>query len=1062
MTKLTESDIELFAIELLQELGYSYKWGPEIAPDGNAPERNAWDAVLLHQRLKEAVDRINPDIPLHAREDALKQVTRLNHPTLIANNEAFHHMLTEGIKVTYQKDGSQRGDLVWLVDFHNLSNNDFLVVNQFTVVENSIIKRPDLVLFVNGIPLVVVELKNAADENATLQSAFNQLETYKAIIPKLFTYNGILVISDGLDTKAGSLSAGYTRFMAWKTADGKTEASPMVGQLETLIKGMLNPHTLLDLVRHFIVFENDRKEDLHTGQITIEIVKKLAGYHQYYAVNKAVESTLKASSLRGNRKGGVIWHTQGSGKSLSMVFFTGKLVLSMDNPTIVVITDRNDLDDQLYDTFAASTQLLRQAPVQANSREHLKELLKVASGGIVFTTIHKFSPEEGNVFECLSDRRNIVVIADEAHRTQYGFLPKTLDVQDGEGNVVGKRVVYGFAKYMRDALPNATYLGFTGTPIENADVNTPAVFGNYVDVYDIAQAVEDGATVRIYYESRLAKIRLSEEGKKLISELDQELDTEDLDEAQRAKAKWTQLEALVGSKDRIAKLAKDIVTHFEARQEVFEGKGMIVTMSRRIAVDLYQEIIKIRPEWHNDDMSKGAIKIIMTAASSDGPGMAKHHTTKDQRRALSERMKDNDNELKLVIVRDMWLTGFDAPSLHTMYLDKPMKGHGLMQAIARVNRVYKDKPGGLVVDYLGIAPMLKEALANYTQNGSGRPMIPQEEAVSIMLEKYEIVKTFYHSFDYSNFFTLPKASERTRLISAAIDYVLGQEDGKKRYIQSVAELSQAFSLSIPNEEAIKIRDEVAFFQAVKSGISKIDTDDVDKGKTDEDYEHAIRQIVSNAIISDKVIDIFNAVGMNKPNIAVLSDEFLEDVKNMEHKNLAFEALKKLLSDSIKTMSRTNLVKSRSFAQMLEMTIKKYQNQTIESAQIIAELIELAKKIREEQNRGKKLGLNSDEVAFYEALADNESAAQVLGDDTLKKIAIELVELVRKNVTIDWTIRESVQARLRVYIRRLLNKYGYPPDKQEIATKTVLEQAELLCKDWGENLEVNKDNATLSN
>jgi type I restriction enzyme R subunit len=1072
MTKLTESDIELFAIELLQELGYSYKWGPEIAPDGNAPERNAWDAVLLHQRLKEAVDRINPDIPLHAREDALKQVTRLNHPTLIANNEAFHHMLTEGIKVTYQKDGSQRGDLVWLVDFHNLSNNDFLVVNQFTVVENSIIKRPDLVLFVNGIPLVVVELKNAADENATLQSAFNQLETYKAIIPKLFTYNGILVISDGLDTKAGSLSAGYTRFMAWKTADGKTEASPMVGQLETLIKGMLNPHTLLDLVRHFIVFENDRKEDLHTGQITIEIVKKLAGYHQYYAVNKAVESTLKASSLRGNRKGGVIWHTQGSGKSLSMVFFTGKLVLSMDNPTIVVITDRNDLDDQLYDTFAASTQLLRQAPVQANSREHLKELLKVASGGIVFTTIHKFSPEEGNVFECLSDRRNIVVIADEAHRTQYGFLPKTLDVQDGEGNVVGKRVVYGFAKYMRDALPNATYLGFTGTPIENADVNTPAVFGNYVDVYDIAQAVEDGATVRIYYESRLAKIRLSEEGKKLISELDQELDTEDLDEAQRAKAKWTQLEALVGSKDRIAKLAKDIVTHFEARQEVFEGKGMIVTMSRRIAVDLYQEIIKIRPEWHNDDMSKGAIKIIMTAASSDGPGMAKHHTTKDQRRALSERMKDNDNELKLVIVRDMWLTGFDAPSLHTMYLDKPMMGHTLMQAIARVNRVYKDKPGGLIVDYLGIAADLKEALSFYSDSGGkGDPTLMQEQAVDLMMEKLEVVSqmllekpesgysehylklaadpgvryiTKKDGFQYQEYFNAP-TSDKLKIILAAEDHILGLTDGKKRFLNEVTALSRAFALAVPHERAMDIKEDVAFFQAIKARLTKLEPASGTKGGVG--VETTIRQIVDKALVSDGVVDIYGETGIKKPDISILSEEFLHELKGMEHKNLALEVLKKLLNDEIKTRTRTNLVQGKALMEMLEESIRKYQNKILSAVEVIEELIRLSKEIRKMDKEPREMGLSEFEYAFYTAVANNESARELLQKEVLRELAIVLTERVRKTATIDWTIKESVRAKLRVIVKRTLRQFGYPPDMEKLATETVLRQAEMLAEEF---------------
>ncbi|MBE0524998.1 MAG: type I restriction endonuclease subunit R, partial [Methanosarcinales archaeon] len=739
--KITESDIEKFAIELLEKQGYRYIYAPDIAPDSNTPERNRFEDVILVERLRKAVGRINPKIPADVREDAIKQIQRLNSPELIANNEAFHRMLTEGIKVSYQKDGADRGDLVWLVDFNNPENNEFLVNNQFTVVENNVNKRPDIILFVNGLPLVVIELKNPADENATVRSAFRQFQTYKQAIPGMFAYNGFMVISDGLEAKSGSLSAGFSRFMAWKSSDGKVEASPLIGQLETLIKGMLNKTTLLDLIRHFIVFEKSKKEDKDTGIITIQTVKKLATYHQYYAVNRAVESTLRASGYSsaedwqifglhydppesydlpgvkkqpfGDRKGGVVWHTQGSGKSLSMVFYTGKIVLVMDNPTVVMITDRNDLDDQLFDTFAASKQLLRQEPIQAENRDHLKELLNVASGGVVFTTIQKFQPEEGNVFPKLSDRKNIIVIADEAHRTQYGFKAKTIDIKDEKGNVIGKRIVYGFAKYTRDALPNATYLGFTGTPIEKTDVNTPAVFGNYVDIYDIAQAVEDGATVKIYYESRLAKITLSKEGKKLVAELDEELEKADLADTQKAKAKWTQLEALIGSEDRMRQISQDIVTHFELRQEVFEGKGMIVAMSRRIAADLYDEIIKIRPQWHNDDLKKGEIKIVMTSASSDGAKISKHHTTKDQRRTLAERMKDPEDELKLVIVRDMWLTGFDVPSLHTMYIDKPMKGHTLIQAISRVNRVYKDKPGGLVVDYLGIASDLKEALSFY-------------------------------------------------------------------------------------------------------------------------------------------------------------------------------------------------------------------------------------------------------------------------------------------------------------------------------------------------------------
>ncbi|MDD2834344.1 MAG: type I restriction endonuclease subunit R, partial [Methylotenera sp.] len=727
MAKLTESEIETLAIERLQALGFTYVYGPDIAPDAANPERESFADVLLLSRLRNAVTRINPTLPAAALDEAIKTIQRISSPELLANNEAFHRLLTEGVNVSYQKDGNTRGDLVWLIDFANPDNNEFLVVNQFTIIENNQNKRPDLILFVNGLPLVVIELKNAVDENTTLTSAYKQLETYKQTIPSLFTYNGFVVVSDGLEAKAGSISAGLSRFMAWKSADGKSEASHLVSQLETLINGMLNKSTLLDLIRHFIVFEKSSKEDTATGQISISTVKKLAAYHQYYAVNAAVISTLRATAEasavaqtpadyglpdvrtqpKGDRKAGVVWHTQGSGKSLSMVFYTGKIVLALNNPTILVITDRNDLDDQLFDTFAASSQLLRQEPKQVEDRQQLKELLKVASGGVIFTTIQKFQPEEGNVYETLSERRNIVVIADEAHRTQYGFKAKTVEEKNAVGDVIGQKIVYGFAKYMRDALPNATYLGFTGTPIESTDVNTPAVFGNYVDIYDIAQAVEDGATVRIYYESRLAKVQLSDEGKKLVAELDEELDQDELTETQKAKSRWTQIEALIGSEKRIQNIAQDIVTHFTQRQEVFAGKGMIVSMSRRIAAALYEEIVKLKPEWHSDDLSKGAIKVVMTASSSDGPQLAKHHTTKQQRRNLAERMKDPDDELKLVIVRDMWLTGFDAPSMHTLYIDKPMKGHNLMQAIARVNRVYKDKPGGLVVDYLGIAADLK-------------------------------------------------------------------------------------------------------------------------------------------------------------------------------------------------------------------------------------------------------------------------------------------------------------------------------------------------------------------
>lgn len=1041
MTKITESDIEKFAIELLEKHGYQYIYGPDIAPDSETPERQAFDQVLLLDRLKRAVGRINPQVPPEAREDAIKQILRLNSPELIAGNETFHRMLTEGINVTYQADGGERGDLVWLVDFDDPEKNEFLAVNQFTVIENAN-KRPDVVLFINGLPMVVIELKNPEDENATVKSAFRQIQTYKEAIPGLFTFNEIIVVSDGLEAKAGSISAAWGRFMAWKSSDGTKDAPRLESQMETLIKGMLNQKTLFDLIRHFVVFDKTKKEDKETGVVRIETTKKLAGYHQYYAVNKAVESAMKAASEEGSRKGGVVWHTQGSGKSLSMVFFAGKVVLSLDNPTLLVITDRNDLDDQLFDTFAASKQLLRQAPVQAESRSHLKELLNVASGGIVFTTIQKFQPEEGNVYPELSDRRNIIVIADEAHRTHYGFRAKTVDEKDDEGNVIGKKIVYGFAKYMRDALPNATYIGFTGTPIEKTDVNTPAVFGSYVDVYDISQAVEDGATVKIYYESRLAKVALSEEGRRLVAELDEELEEADLPEAQRAKAKWTQLEALVGSENRIRQIALDIVTHFEHRSEAYEGKGMIVAISRRIAAKLYEEIIKIRPQWHDDDPKKGVIKVVMTSASSDGPEVSKHHTTKDQRRALAERMKDPDDELKLVIVRDMWLTGFDVPCLHTMYIDKPMKGHTLMQAIARVNRVYKDKPGGLIVDYLGIAADLKEALSFYSESGGkGDPALLQEEAVGLMLEKLEVVSQMFYGFSFEDYFT-GDTSTKLSIILAAEDHILGLENGKKRYVDEVAALSRAFSIAIPHEQALEVKDEISFYQAVKARLVKFDR--TGTGKTDEEIETAIRQVIDQALVSEKVVDIFDAAGIKKPDISILSEEFLLEVKAMKHKNVALEVLKKILNDEIKARSKKNLVQSKTLMEMLEDSIKRYQNKVITAAEVIEELIELSKEIRDMDKEPQEMGLSDFEYAFYTAIADNKSARELMEKEKLRELAVVLFEKVRQNASIDWTIKESVRSKLKVVVKRTLRIYGYPPDMQALATETVLKQAELIA------------------
>ena len=1084
MKPITENNIEDFAIEVLQELGWTYVHGLSISPGAESSERENFEQIVLIERLRKAIVILNPEIPQDAQEQALQKVLRIYSPELLHNNESFHELLVEKVKIPYQKDGFERSYEVTLIDFENTLNNEFLVVNQYTIVEKNQNKRPDILLFINGIPLVVIELKNAADENATMRQAFDQLQTYKATIPSLFTYNAICVISDGMECKAGSVSAGFSRFMTWKTSDGKKEASRFSPQLAVLFKGMLNPGTLLDIVRNFIVFEKTSKEDLKTGLTQIETVKKLAAYHQYYAVNRAVESTIEASGLNGNKKGGVVWHTQGSGKSLSMVFYSGKLITSseMKNPTLLVLTDRNDLDDQLFETFASSKQLLRQEPVQAKDREHLKELLKVASGGIVFTTIQKFLPQgQQSVYDLLSERTNIVVIADEAHRTQYGFEASIKDVLNKDTKEkTGSRIAYGFAKYMRDALPKATYIGFTGTPIESTDVNTPQVFGQYVDIYDISQAVTDGSTVPIYYESRLAKVNLDEEGKRLIQEFDDELELdEEITEQQKVKAKWTKFEAIIGNSNRLKNLAKDIVSHFEQRHKVFDGKAMIVSMSRRIASDLYKDIIALRPEWHSDDLSKGVIKVVMTSSSSDKMEFDKEdpnalvipknmRTTKSERRILSDRMKDETDSLKLVIVCDMWLTGFDAPCLNTLYIDKPMRGHNLMQAIARVNRVFKDKPGGLVVDYLGIATDLKKALSFYSDaGGKGSPTEKIEKAIELMDEKLEVVTQLFNEesktykdilveepqayyqnslrFNYKRFFTV-NSQEKLSIILQAEEHILGLQDGKTRFIREVTLLSQAFALSIPHERAMEIKDDVAFFQAVKARLVKFDAIG-GTGKSDVQIETAIKQIVDEALSSDKVIDIFEAAGIDKPEISgleVLSDEFLLEVKGMKHKNLALELLKKLLNDEIKTRTKTNLVKSKKLLEMLEGALKKYQNNLLSTAEIIQELINIAKEIKDSDKEGERLGLTIDEVAFYNALEINDSAVKVLGDDQLKEIAREITDKVRSNATIDWTIRESARAKLMVLVKRTLTKWGYPPDKQSKAIETVLKQAELMA------------------
>jgi type I restriction enzyme R subunit len=1039
---VTESTVEEATLGWLQGLKYTVLHGPDIAPGEPNAERATFGDVILIDRLRTALARINSTIPAEALDEALRKVTHAETPSLVENNRRLHKLLTEGVDVEYRRtDGSIAGDKVWLIDFANPDNNEFLAVNQFTVVEDRHNRRPDVVVFVNGLPLAVIELKNASDENATTKGAFQQLQTYKKEIPSLFGPNVLLVASDGLEARVGTLTADWERFMPWRTIDGQAVAPKDTPELDVLIKGVFHRRRFLDLLQNFIVFEVDGPN----------VAKKLAGYHQFHAVNKAVNCTVAASSPDGDRRVGVIWHTQGSGKSLTMVFYSGKIIRHdmMNNPTLLVLTDRNDLDDQLFGTFAACKDLLRQNPVQAQDRDDLKEKLKVAAGGVVFTTIQKFLPGKGEKYPKLSDRANIVVIADEAHRSQYGLEGK---VDRSTGNID-----YGFAKHLRDALPNASFIGFTGTPIEQADRNTPQIFGEYIDIYDIQRAVEDGATVRIYYEGRLAKIELKESEKpKLDEEFEEVTEGEDQEVKEKAKTKWARLEVLVGTPKRIALVAKDLVEHFERRLEAMDGKGLIVCMSRRICVDLYNEIVKLRPQWHDEDDDKGAIKVVMTGSAADGPAWQQHSRNKPRREALARRLKDPKDPLKLVIVRDMWLTGFDAPCLHTMYVDKPMKGHGLMQAIARVNRVFKDKPGGLVVDYLGLAELLKKALAEYTEGDREETGIPQEEVVEKLQETVEVVRAMLHGFDYSKFFT-GKPDERLAVLAAAKEFILEQDrkkskkagskepDAKTRYMNEVGKLTSLFALAMPHEDALALRDEIAFFQGVRAGFVKLTTGG--PGRTAEEVDSAIRQLVSKAVASDHVIDIFASAGLKKPDISILSDEFLAEIRGMPHRNLALELLQKLLGDEIKARSKKNLIQSRSFAEMLEQAIRAYQNRSLESVQVIEQLIALAKEMREAHKRGEVLNLSDDEIAFYDALEVNDSAVKVLGDDTLKMIARELVETVRRNTTIDWTLKENVKANLRRLVRRILNKYGYPPDKQPKAVQTVLEQAELLAKDW---------------
>ena len=1026
---MTEDQLEQETLGWLAETGYSHRYGLDIAPDGPAPERSTYSQVLLVGRLREAISRLNPLVPLAAREDALQQVLNLDTPVLLAANRAFHQLLVNGVPVEYQKDGETRGDFVRLIDFTDVAANEWLSVNQFSVKGAKYTRRPDIILFVNGLPLVLLELKNPADEKADIWKAYDQIQTYKEQIPDVFQYNELLVISDGTEARLGSLSANVERFMAWRTIDGLTlDPLGQFNELETLIRGVLAPAFLLDFLRFFVLFEDDGT-----------LVKKIAGYHQFHAVRSAIEQVIAASRPGGNQKGGVVWHTQGSGKSITMTCFAARVMreAAMENPTIVVITDRNDLDGQLFGVFSLSQELLREQPVQGETRQDLRaKLANRPSGGIVFATIQKFMPgEDEDSFPVLSDRHNIVVIADEAHRTQYGFEAKF------KGDAKGYQV--GYAQHLRDALPNATFVAFTGTPVSSEDRDTRAVFGDYISIYDMQQSRDDGATVAIYFESRLAKLGLKAD---MLADIDLEVDElaedEEDDQQARLKSKWTALEKVVGAEPRIKRVAADLVAHFEERSQAQTGKAMVVAMSRDICVHLYNAIIALRPEWHDEDPEKGVIKVVMTGSASDKPLLRPHIYSKQTKKRLEKRFKDPEDPMRLVIVRDMWLTGFDAPCVHTMYVDKPMKGHNLMQAIARVNRVFRDKQGGLVVDYIGIANDLKQALKEYTNSkGRGRPTVDAFEAFAVLEEKLDILRAMLHEFDYSGFLTGGHG-----ILAKTANHVLGIKEGKKRFGDTALAMSKAFTLCCTLDEAKAVREEVAFFQAVKVLLTKRVL--TEKRRTNEERELAIRQIIGSALVSDEVVDIFQAVGLDKPNIGILDEDFLNDVRNLPERNLAVELLERLLEGEIRTRFATNVVQQTKFSVLLSDVIKRYQNRAIETAQVIEELIDMAKKFKEAIGRGEELGLNADELAFYDALANNEEAVREMGDEILKKIAHELAESLRQNISVDWSVRDNVRAKLRLMVKRILRKYKYPPDRTEAAVQLVLDQAETLSAEWG--------------
>ncbi|MFQ6403727.1 type I restriction endonuclease subunit R [Methylophilus sp. 'Pure River'] len=1059
MAFLSEAQVEQTLLDQLQALGYNIACEEEIGPDGKQPERESHNEVILKQRFEDAVARLNLSLPAEAQNDALRRVMQSELPSLLEENRRIHKLITEGVDVEYYaNDGTLTAGKVTLIDFEHPEHNDWLVVSQFVVINGQSNRRPDVVIFVNGLPLGVIELKAPGSAGAHLLGAFNQLQTYKQQIPALFNTNALLVTSDGIAARVGSLSADLERFMPWRTTDGVDVAPKGAPELSTLIEGVFERRRLLALLRDFTVF----------GETGSGLVKIIAGYHQFHAVRHAVASTIRASASvqgaaqdpadyglpsvktqsQGDRRAGVIWHTQGSGKSFLMAFYAGQLVRhpAMANPTLVVLTDRNDLDDQLFATFSMCRDLIRQTPIQAESRDDLQKMLNRASGGVIFTTLQKF----GEVTEPLTTRRNVVVIADEAHRSQYGFKAK-VDAKTGE-------ISYGFAKYMRDALPNASFIGFTGTPIEADDVNTPLVFGNYIDVYDISRAVEDGATVPIYYESRLARIELDEEEKPKIDAEVEYLTEEDSEaDQERLKKKGSTIEALVGSDKRLALVAKDMVAHFEDRVAALDGKAMVVCMSRRICVRLYEEIKKLRPDWHSDDDNAGAIKIVMTGAASDPKEWQQHIGNKARRDLLAKRARDPQDPLKLVIVRDMWLTGFDAPCMHTMYVDKPMQGHGLMQAIARVNRVFRDKPAGLIVDYIGIAQNLKSALQQYSKNDQENTGIDEAEAISVMLEKYEVVRDMYHGYNYTSAMNgTPK--ERLVMMAGAIEWILdlqqrlaanektkdGKKDAHRRYQDAVLALSKAFALASASDEARDIREEVGFFQAIRAALVKSSTG---SGVTQQERELAIQQIVSRAVVSTEIVDILAAAGIKSPDISILSDEFLAEVQQMERKNLALEALRKLINDGIRSRSKANVVQTKAFSERLEDAVARYHANAITTAEVLQELIQLAKDIRAARQRGEESGLSDEEIAFYDALAENNSALEVMGDDKLKLIAHELLVSLRENVTVDWAHRDSARARMRVLVKRILRKYGYPPDLQDAAVQTVLQQAEALSSGW---------------